>query len=394
MRAEILMIGTELLIGQINDTNATHIAQVLAENGINLYQKTTVGDNRERIMAALDGALTRSGVVLCSGGLGPTEDDITRECIAELLGRPMEFRQELWDTVLERFMHVRIHITENNKKQATLPAGAIAIDNPRGTAPGLIVEDPRGIIICMPGVPHELKAMLRDDVMPYLRRHFDMSGVLHYRVLKVCGMGESRVDALIQDLIAQHDNPKIGLLASPDAVRIRISARAANVDAAEALIAPVAEAIEERLPGGIMGRDRDTLEGVVDQLLVDRGWRLYLHEITTGGMIAQRLTAAGARAFAGGTVGTATEIADVENVEEFAFDRASGSLLDSGSDCGLAIVPDPQERRSIAALVTPESRITWDVGDFAQGDRNQLRATVYALEQLRRTLLGVPVESK
>src|SRR5690606_12276729 len=121
------------------------------------------------------------------------------------------------------------------------PEGAIAIDNPRGTAPGLIVEDPRGIIICMPGVPHELKAMLRDDVVPYLRRHFDMPGVLHYRVLKVCGMGESRVDNLIQDLIAKYDNPKIGLLASPEAVRIRISARAATVAEAEALIDPVAE---------------------------------------------------------------------------------------------------------------------------------------------------------
>ncbi|MCC6145812.1 MAG: competence/damage-inducible protein A, partial [Candidatus Hydrogenedentes bacterium] len=135
MRAEIVMIGTELLLGQIQDTNATYIAQILAANGIFLYQKTTVGDNRERIVGALEAALERSDVVLCSGGLGPTEDDITRECVADVLGRGLSYREDLFEAIVARFSHFRLQITENNKKQATLPDGAIAVENPYGTAP-------------------------------------------------------------------------------------------------------------------------------------------------------------------------------------------------------------------------------------------------------------------
>ncbi|MBI2432524.1 MAG: hypothetical protein HYV26_06615 [Candidatus Hydrogenedentes bacterium] len=247
MNAELLMIGTELLLGQIQDTNASYMGQTLALHGINLFQKTTVGDNQQRIMAALDGALSRAGVVLCSGGLGPTEDDITRECIAELLGRKLEFRQALWDEVVQRFAPLRVKITENNKRQATLPVGAIAIDNPHGTAPGLIIEDARGIIICMPGVPMELKPMLETKVIPYLLRKFGQQGVLHCRVLKVCAMGESRVDSIIGDLILASTNPTIGLLASPDAVRIRIAARASSIVEAQAL---VNHGGRQRHPGG------------------------------------------------------------------------------------------------------------------------------------------------
>ncbi|MEK7794927.1 MAG: competence/damage-inducible protein A, partial [Candidatus Hydrogenedentota bacterium] len=160
MQAEIMMIGTELLLGQIEDTNATFMARVLAENGINLFQKTTVGDNTERINAALNAALDRSDIVLCSGGLGPTEDDLTRECVAAVTGRPLEFDPYIWEQIEAMFARFRFKITENNKRQAMVPRGAIVVQNPRGSAPGLIVEDPRGIIACMPGVPHELKFML------------------------------------------------------------------------------------------------------------------------------------------------------------------------------------------------------------------------------------------
>ena len=215
MQAEILMIGTELLLGQVLDTNAAYMGRLLAEHGINLYQKTTVGDNKGRIVAALDAALRRSDVVLCSGGLGPTEDDITRECVAELLGRPLEYHEDLWETVKARFTRSRIQFTENNKRQAMLPQGAHAIENPHGTAPGVLVDDPRGVIACMPGVPGELKPMLEERVIPFLRARFGLAGALVYKVLKVCGMGESRVDSLIGDLVASLDNPTVGLLASP-----------------------------------------------------------------------------------------------------------------------------------------------------------------------------------
>lgn len=387
MQTEILMIGTELLLGQIQDTNAAFMAQVLAENGINLYQKTTVGDNPARIKTALEGALSRSGVVLCSGGLGPTEDDITRECIAELLDRPLEYHEDLFEAIVARFAHLRSRITENNKRQALLPRGARAIPNPNGTAPGLLVEDERGTIICMPGVPSELKPMLTDQVIPYLRQRFGLSGLLHYRVLKVCGIGESRVDDLIGDLITGSSNPTIGLLAYPDAVRIRIAARAESLEAANALIDPVERAVEARLPGLIMGKDDDTLEGVVDQLLSERGWRLSVLETQSGGALAQRLVAAGARCFAGGRV-LPCPAPGGASAEENALDFAEKLLLEFPDTCALALVAEPTEHRTAAVFLTPKGRADWEIGVYGEAERNQLRTAVVALERLRRFLTG------
>lgn len=390
MQAEILMIGTELLLGQIQDTNATFMAQILAENGINLYQKTTVGDNRARIMAALDGALSRSDVVLCSGGLGPTEDDITRECIAELLNRPLEYHEELFQSILPRFAHVRAKITENNKKQAMLPKGAKAISNPNGTAPGILVEDDRGIIVCMPGVPSELKPMLVDRVIPYLRERFGTAGVLHYRVLKVCGIGESRVDSLIGDLITSQSNPTVGLLASRDAVRIRIAARAESLEAANRLMDPVEDTLCERLGGLLMGKDDDTLEGVVDGLLRKRGWTLAVLETQTGGMLAQRLTAAQAGSFVGGRVVPNPNLGGV-SAEDFALDFAQRLLIEFAATCALALTASPTEHRTAAVFLTPEGHVHWDIGWYGSAERNQLRTSVIALEGVRRLLTGQSV---
>lgn len=387
MQAEIVMIGTELLLGQIQDTNATYMAQVLAEHGINLYQKTTVGDNRGRILAALDGALQRSEVVLCSGGLGPTEDDITRDCVAELLGRPLEYHEDLFQSILDRFAHARFRITENNKKQALLPRGAEAIENPHGTAPGILVDDPRGVIVCMPGVPGELKPMLEERVIPWIRRKYSLSGVLHYRVLKVCGIGESRIDHLMGDLINRYSNPTIGLLASPDAVRIRIAARAGNLPEANALIDPVEAEIHQRLPGLIFGRDNQKLEEVLGRLLDARGWRLAVGETMTGGMVSQRLCAAGIRAFAGARVypGALTEGVDLR---QYALDLARQLLIDFGSDCALVLAADATARCTVGLFLTPESRHEFEAGFFGEGERNQVRTSIYALEQMRRRLSG------
>jgi nicotinamide-nucleotide amidase len=387
MQAEIVMIGTELLLGQVQDTNATFMAQRLAENGINLYQKTTVGDNAARIRAVLEAALDRADVVLCSGGLGPTEDDITRECVAEVLGRPLEYHPELFETVAARFAHLRMTITDNNKKQAYLFQGAQAIENPNGTAPGILVDDPRGVIVCMPGVPKELYPMLTDRVIPWLRERFSLSGVLHYRVLKVCGMGESRIDAAIGDLITSHENPSIGLLASMDVVRIRIAAKAESVEAANALIDPVEAAVRERLGDAVLGYEEDTLEKTVDQLLTKRGWRLRVIETGSGGMLCQRLTAAGAVSFAGGEVrGTAVGggVPDLESP----LDRTRRYLLASSDTCILVLEADLAEHRTAAVFGTPEGVQQWEIGDFGTGERNQVRTAVSALEGMRRRLTG------
>ena len=387
MQAEIVMIGTELLLGQIVDTNAAFLGQTLAENGINLFQKSTVGDNYDRIVRILNQALDRADVVLVSGGLGPTEDDITRECIADVTGRALEFREDLYETLAARFARVSRPLTENNKKQAYAPRGATSIPNPNGTAPGLIVECDRGIIIAMPGVPFELEAMLTDTVLPFLKERFGLAGVVHYRVLQVCGVGESRVDAAIGDLINAHDNPKIGLLASPDAVRIRISARAQTRAQADALIDEVDSRIRERLPGLIMGVDEDTIESAVDGLLRQRGWRMALGETITGGLMAQRFVAIGASSFAGGQVATCGA-ANGEDLEARAGAWADELKRDHAADAALAIVADPSERRVAAVFRSPENGGSWTARYSQLDARNQLRTAVVVLEHVRRHLTG------
>ena len=255
VRAEILMVGTELLLGQIQDTNATYMARALATSGINLYWKTTVGDNAGRINDALRQGLARSEIILCSGGLGPTVDDITRDCVAEVMDMPLEYHADLYQVIAERFRNRNRPLTDNNKRQAMLPRGAVPISNSNGTAPGLIAESDKGIIICMPGVPHELKAMLDGVVIPYLCWKFEIKRTIHYRVLKVYGMGESRVDEAIGDMINANTNPTIGLLASREAVRVRIAARAATQEDAETLIEPVDVLVRQRLEGLAAGID-------------------------------------------------------------------------------------------------------------------------------------------
>ncbi len=249
MHAELLMIGTELLLGQIPDTNAGYMARVLAASGINLYWKTTVGDNADRIQEALRLGLTRSDVLLCSGGLGPTADDITRECVAETLGVPLEFHEDLYQVIVERFRHRNRPLTDNNRRQALLPRGARPIANPNGTAPGIIAEYGQKVIACMPGVPHELQSMFEETVIPYLKSRFNIQETIHYRVLLARDVGESRVDQAIADMIYSHTNPTIGLLASKGVVRIRIAAKAPSVELAKTLIAPVEKEVRKRLSG-------------------------------------------------------------------------------------------------------------------------------------------------
>lgn len=257
MQAEILMIGTELLLGQIQDTNATYMARALATSGLNLYWKTTVGDNAARINDALRLGLERSDAVLCSGGLGPTVDDITRDCVADVMDMPLEYHDDLYQVIVERFRHRNRPLSLNNKRQAMLPRGAAPIHNPNGTAPGLIAESEKGVVICMPGVPHELKPMLDGVVLPYLCWKYDLHRTIHYRVLKVYGMGESRVDDAIGDIINDNANPTVGLLASRDAVRVRIAALAATKDDAEVLIDPVDALVRQRLEGLASGIERE-----------------------------------------------------------------------------------------------------------------------------------------
>ncbi len=380
MHAEIVMIGTELLLGQIVDTNAAFIGQTLAEHGIPLYRKTTVGDNAGRLLRVLDEALDRSDVVLCSGGLGPTEDDLTRECVAELLDRPLGQRDDLLRQLEERFRAIGRAMTPNNLKQAMLPAGAQAIPNPHGTAPGLIVDDPRGIIICMPGVPSELRPMLTEQVIPFLHRRFGRQGVIHSRVLKVCGVGESQVDQDLAALIAASSNPTIGLLASPDHVRVRLTARAPSREQADLLIAVLERQVREILGDAVMGADDDTLEGVVDGLLRARGWTLAVAESWTGGMLARRLVSAGAASFRGGSVAP-------EAAGGCQLDAAREVLLQYKTTCALAVGVETDSGQGLVACCTPNGDTTGRLRRAETSELGQVRGAVGALEWFRRLLI-------
>ena len=265
--AEIVAIGSELLLGQIVDTNSAWMAQRLTALGVNLFFKSVVGDNPGRMKEVIERALERADVVITSGGLGPTQDDLTREIVAEVTGRKLVFDQNLLAQVEEHFRRRGRTMTPNNRRQAYMPEGAIPVRNPNGTAPCFIVEDSRGVIFSLPGVPVELKWLFENEVEPYLRRQFNLAEVIHYRVLKIVGVGESAVDDRIGHLIANSSNPTVGVLALPGQVDVRIAAKAPNKNEAMKLIAPVEAEVRGLLGNAIFAADGETMEHVIGRLL-------------------------------------------------------------------------------------------------------------------------------
>ncbi|MBU2262647.1 MAG: CinA family nicotinamide mononucleotide deamidase-related protein, partial [Proteobacteria bacterium] len=222
MKAEIIAVGTELLLGQIVDTNSAHIAQQLTTVGLDLHFKSTVGDNLERIKSTLRNAMSRSDFIITTGGIGPTLDDLTREAVAEVLGRPLVFQQVLFDQISDFFARLGRTVSPNNRKQAYIPEGAITIENRVGTAPGFIAEQDGKAIITVPGVPHEMRYFMEHSVLPYLQNKSGIREVIVSRVLKLFGIGESLVDERLRDLIELGTNPTIGLLAHTQIGEIHI----------------------------------------------------------------------------------------------------------------------------------------------------------------------------
>lgn len=286
MNVEIVTTGTELLLGEIVDTNAAYIARQLREVGVNLFYKTTVGDNQARLAEVLQHGLIRSDIILVTGGLGPTVDDITREAVAEATGLSLELRDELVTHLRTMFANWGRDLTENNLRQAYLPVGATIVPNPIGTAVGFIVVASDGAIICMPGVPREMKRMMADHVLPYLQERMgDKAGVIRTRLLHVAGVGESAIDDRIAHLMTS-GNPTVGLAAHMGQVDVRIAARAGTAEEADALIAPVEAEIRERLARWIYGIDDETLGGVIARRLRQGETTLALLETNTSGRIA------------------------------------------------------------------------------------------------------------
>lgn len=300
-KAEIITIGTELLLGEIVDTNSRYIARSLRDEGIDLYWTSTVGDNVERIAEAVRAGMARSEIIISTGGLGPTVDDPTREAIAEAVGVETEFREDLWQQVIERFARWGRTPTENNRRQAYVPQGAIAVINPVGTAPAFIVETDKNAIIALPGVPREMEYLMQHEVLPYLRERFNLKGVIKARILHTAGVGESQIDELIGDLEAG-SNPTVGLSAHAGQVDVRITAKADSHEEANQSIAGVEAELRERLGDWIYGADEDTLESAALENVREKEWKLTVVEAGLGGHLTQRMADVGSPCFVGGEV--------------------------------------------------------------------------------------------
>jgi competence/damage-inducible protein CinA-like protein len=287
-RAEIIAIGTELLLGEIQDTNTRWIARQLRDVGIDIFRATIIGDNATRIAQVIRESLERCDILITTGGLGPTVDDPTREAVALATDGELEFHPELWIQIQQRFKRYKRPVSENNRQQAFIPAKAIAIENPVGTAPAFYLKSGKKVIFCLPGVPHEMETLMADQVLPYLKKAFRLQGGIYVRVLHVTGVGESQVDEWIGDL-EKLANPTVGLMAHPGMIDIRIAAKAGSPDDAEILIKPIETLIRSAVGDNCYGADQDSLEGVVALLCRNRNLRLEVLEYHTDGELLQHL---------------------------------------------------------------------------------------------------------
>lgn len=302
---EAIAVGTELLLGQIANTNGQYLAQVLAEHGALHYHQSTVGDNRGRLVDTLRQALGRCDMVVTIGGLGPTQDDLTKEAVALVFGRRIVVDEPSWERIEARFRG-RGRPTPNNRRQAEIPEGALAVPNAHGTAPGVLLEAeylapgasqavPR-VVVCLPGPPNEFRPMAAGFLADYLERWAagpdGVRTVLQSRSLRIAGMGESQVEHELRDLIDAAENPTIATYAKPGEVEVRLTARAVSPVAATGLLQPVEAAVRGRLGPWIYGVDGDALGGAVVRELAQRGMTLAVAESCTGGLLSERLTEA------------------------------------------------------------------------------------------------------
>jgi nicotinamide-nucleotide amidase len=292
MKAELICIGTELLLGQTADTNATYLARELAELGIDLYHKVTVGDNRQRVIASLQTAWARADLLVLSGGLGPTQDDLTREAVAGLLGETLEFQVAAWREIEAFFQKLQRPAVASNHRQAMFPPSGRPIHNSMGTAPGLLVEKDGHRLVALPGVPRELTAMWEQTIRPYLKGCLaqEPGAVLTSKTIRVVGIGESLMEEKVIDLIQNQTNPTIAPYAGQGEACLRLTAKSGSAAENFQLLDTLRATIEARLAPYIYGYDNDNLETVIGRLLQDKGWRLAIAESCTGGLMAHRIT--------------------------------------------------------------------------------------------------------
>jgi nicotinamide-nucleotide amidase len=414
MNVEVIAIGTELLLGQIVNSNASRIGERLAEAGLDHYRQTVVGDNIDRVAAAIVEAASRADAVIITGGLGPTKDDLTREALAQAAGVSLVFDEAQAEALREWWLRRGREMPESNLQQAEKPEGAAFIDNPKGTAPGIRMQIGGATAFALPGVPAEMMWMLDHEVIPTLAGTGE--GVVASRLLRSWGESESAIGERLGDLYDASANPTIAFLSSGGEIKVRITAKAASSAAAEVLIAPVEAEIRGRLGDLIFGADDETIEVVVLRTLERRGWTMGTAESATGGMVAARVTSVpgASRVYRGSVVTYTNELKESmlgvdpgliaehgvvsEPVAE-AMAEGARSLL--GVDVAIGVTgsagPDPLEQPQgtmAIAVATPEETLSRSLR--FPGDRERVRvfAVTAALQWLRMTLEGMEWTSR
>ena len=287
MKAEIISVGTEILLGDIVNTNSQYLARELANMGIEVYYQSTVGDNEERILNAFEESLKRNDIVITTGGLGPTNDDITKEVACKYFGQELVLNEPSLEKISNYFKRLNIKLSDNNKKQAYFPKEAIILENNHGTAPGAILKKDNKMIVVLPGPPREMKPMFEDAVKPYLEKY--TNSVLVSRILRTFGIGESLLEEEIIDIIKEQTNPTIAPYAKDSEAILRITAKADNKEEAENLIKPVVDKIKERVGEYIYGEGETSLEDEVSKLLVKKNLTIAVAESCTGGLVSSSL---------------------------------------------------------------------------------------------------------
>ena len=412
MRCDVLAVGTELLLGQIVDSNSAWMGGQLAAHGIDSLVQVKVGDNVERIIAQLRRMLSDADAVIMCGGLGPTHDDLTRDAIAAVMGVELELDEAIADVIRHMFESRGRRMPENNLRQAMVPAGATVIPQTRGTAPGLIcpvrVDGVDKVVFAVPGVPHEMMDMFTRAIVPELQRRSGDRFVIESRVLRTWGESESGLNERLDEVIAELDavgNPTLAFLASGwEGLKVRLTAKAPDRDIARASIATWERRIRDELGDLVFGTDDDTIESVVLGRLRERGWSLGCAESVTGGLVGARLTAipGASEVFRGSIVSYATEVKQrVLDVppgpvvsEIAALAMAEGARRVLGCDVALALTgvagPDEQDGMPVGTLCVA---LVWPDGAESRtfrlpGQREQMRqfSVINSLDWLRRLL--------
>ncbi|MDW0115666.1 competence/damage-inducible protein A [Sporosarcina thermotolerans] len=418
MRAEIIAVGSELLLGQITNTNATFISARLAEIGIDVYYHTVVGDNPDRLKKAIGIAEKRADLIVFSGGLGPTKDDLTKETIAEMLGTHLKMNNEALVSIEDYFLRTGRMMTENNKKQALVLADSVVLKNRNGMAPGMALEKSGVSYILLPGPPHELEPMFEREAIPYLLGALGNKEVIVSRVLKFFGIGEAELEHRVQGILQKQSNPTIAPLASQDAVILRITAKALSTDEAEKLIAPVEKEIRDLVGEFIFGINNDTLSSKAADLLKKAQLTIAAAESLTAGQFMSEL--AGESGISSSLKGGVVVYNDDMKVEQLGVSRsllkeygvvssecaealARSAKLKFGSDIGVGLTgaagPDPHDGKPVGTVWIGIALQDGDVKTFKldlSGTRNtnRRRASQYALYYLIKELKKRIVENK